>query len=109
MNEASENELSEADLAVLRAFDSAEEVGMSRAGADRATHELSLDEQTTSSQLSSSDLFDGMLVLFVTEADEDIAAMHQALQQLEQGALPTAAMLQVLRRTAHKLKGTAGA
>src|SRR6266581_3862708 len=78
-------------------------------GTNRVTHKLSLDEQTTSSQLPTSDTFDDMLMLFVTEADEDIATMHQVLQQLEHEALLTAAMSQVLRRTAHKLKGTAGA
>ncbi|WP_052890739.1 response regulator [Thermogemmatispora carboxidivorans] len=52
---------------------------------------------------------DDMLVLFVGEADEDIASMRQALTQLEQEDQLDDGYLEALRRSAHKLKGTAGA
>ena len=52
---------------------------------------------------------DDMLVLFATEAEEDIARMHQALDQLKQDERLDAPAFESLHRVAHKLKGTAGA
>src|SRR5258708_14331556 len=51
---------------------------------------------------------DDMLVLFATEAEEDIARMHHALDQLKQEERLDAPAFESLHRTAHKLKGTAG-
>jgi CheY-like chemotaxis protein len=54
---------------------------------------------------------DDMLVLFVTEADEEITTMQHTLHELEQEApasLANSTNLVVLQRSAHKLKGTAG-
>ena len=105
LHPSNQDELSEDDLAVLRAFDMAEELGLNSPTADTATQTLPPVDPT--SQSSTSDIADDMLVLFVTEADEEIAVMRQALRQLEQDDHSTSMM--TLQHSAHKLKGTAGA
>ncbi len=98
------NELSDDDLAVLRAFEMAEEL----ASVDST---IAAPAHSTSPLPPISVVSDDMLVLFVTEADGEIAAMRQALQELEQNApadLANSASLQTVQRSAHKLKGTAG-
>ena len=52
-----------------------------------------------------------MLVLFVTEADEEITAMRQALRGLEQeisADLTNSRTLEILQNSTRKLKGIAG-
>lgn len=49
-----------------------------------------------------------MLILFATEAEEDIGRMRQALAQLEQNDRVDAPTFETLHRVTHKLKGTAG-
>jgi CheY-like chemotaxis protein/HPt (histidine-containing phosphotransfer) domain-containing protein len=101
------NELSDDDLAVLRAFEMTEEL----ASVDST---IAAPAHSTSPLPPISVVSDDMLVLFVTEADGEIAAMRQALQELEQNApadladLANSASLQTVQRSAHKLKGTAG-
>src|SRR6266566_1093638 len=104
-------ELSEDDLAVLRAFEAAEELLVKDASADVSAPGSSLFEQsyaTQSPQSSPGEIPEEMLVLFVTEADEDITAMRETLHHLEQDDPADSASLTALQRTAHKLKGTAG-
>lgn len=103
------DELSEEDLAIIRAFDALEDLMV--AG--------NQDEQTNLRNNSASlSLLDGsfgiespedMLILFASEADEDIGTMRRALQQLEQDNHINSPGLVTLGRSAHKLKGTAGA
>ena len=50
-----------------------------------------------------------MLTLFASEADEDMVTLRRTLQQLEPDEQLDIAHLQTLQRTAHKMKGTAGA
>ena len=112
------DELSDDDLAVLRAFDMAEELASKNpastqevASVDRTTRPLahSTDSLPLTSDISVAS--DDMLVLFVTEADGEIVAMRQALRELEQDTpteLANSASLVTLQRSAHKLKGTAG-
>ena len=50
-----------------------------------------------------------MLLLFAAEMDEDIGQMKHALSQLEQGDTLDETRFTVLRRAAHKIRGTAGA
>ncbi len=50
-----------------------------------------------------------MLLLFASEMDEDIGHMKDALSQLEQGDTLDETRFTVLRRAAHKIRGTAGA
>ena len=98
------NELSDDDLAVLRAFEMAEELAFVDPTIAASVH-------STNPLPPTSFVSDDMLVLFVTEADGEIAAMRQALRELEQNApadLANSASLQTVQRSAHKLKGTAG-
>jgi chemotaxis protein histidine kinase CheA/CheY-like chemotaxis protein len=91
-------ELSEADLAILRAFDESEPDAGSPAapGGGRA-----------------SDAPGGVLLpeeveYFMLEAGETLEAMHEALAQLGPGMADAEAAL-AIQRLAHKLKGAAGA
>src|SRR5215469_6788838 len=90
-------ELSEDDLAVLRAFEAAEVLQMK---VPSAAAQLP--------QFPPGEVPEEMLVLFVTEADEDIRVMRETLHHLEQDDPADSASLTALQRTAHKLKGTAG-
>src|SRR5260370_42307544 len=104
-------ELAEDDLAVLRAFEAVEIVVVKDPCADVSAPGSSLFEQShaaQSPQPSPGEVPEEMLVLFVTEADEDIMVMREALRQLEQDDPADPASLVALQRTAHKLKGTAG-
>lgn len=101
-------ELSAEDLAIIQAFDATDDLVI--AG--------NLDEQQLGMQSGSLPLEKGgpgaenpedMLMLFASEADEDIATMRRALQDLEQDNQRTSPGLVTLGRAAHKLKGTAGA
>lgn len=104
-------ELSEDDLAVLRAFEAAEKLLVKGPSADVSAPGSSLFELShaaQSPQPSPGEVPEEMLVLFVTEADEDITAMRETLRHLEQDDPADPASLTALQRTAHKLKGTAG-
>jgi CheY-like chemotaxis protein/chemotaxis protein histidine kinase CheA len=121
------NELSEDDLAVLRAFDALENLEDAEsapvidlpgtAGTPDTMNTAAQEEHlppgqaagTSGGSLSSFDLLKDMFTLFATEADEDIATMWQALHQLEQDDSITSSSLVTLKQRAHKLKGTAGA
>lgn len=105
-----EDELSADDLAVIQAFDALDDLALSADGMDEPN-----GAQTNSTGLS---LADGtldvenpedMLILFASEADEDIGTMRRALQQVEQDNDGNSPGLVSLGRAAHKLKGTAGA
>ncbi len=100
------DELSSDDLAVIQAFDALDDLALS----------TSLDEQTgnTGSLLLQQGMLgvenpEDMLILFASEADEDISTMRRALQQLLQEHQISSPGLVALGRVAHKLKGTAGA
>src|SRR5579859_7352398 len=101
-----QDELSEADLEVLRAFHSNEEPTPGNPLSQEPALEASQVETAQSPTLMSDD---EMLVLFATEADEDIAAMRVALQRLGQDDRLDSQSLKVLKRSAHKVAGTAAA
>lgn len=99
-------ELSAEDLAIIQAFDALDDLELPG----------DLDEQNGNA--ASISLLDGtlgiessedMLILFASEADEDIGTMKRALQQLEQDNQTNSPGLVTLGRAAHKLKGTSGA
>jgi CheY-like chemotaxis protein/chemotaxis protein histidine kinase CheA len=104
------SELSEDDLAVLRAFEAAEELVVKDSSADVAPGDSSTEQSliSQSPQSSPGEVAEEMLVLFVTEADEDIMLMRESLRHLEQDDSADPTSLMALQRTAHKLKGTAG-
>jgi chemotaxis protein histidine kinase CheA/CheY-like chemotaxis protein len=95
------NDLSENDLAVLRAFEAAEELVVKSVTAN-------LSPASQPPQPAPDNVPEGMLVLFITEADEDIAVMRETLRQLEQDDPADSTSFVTLQRMAHKLKGTAG-
>ena len=106
-DEFNQNELSAEDLAILQAFDEMNLEGWEeeeRSEKDIATRPLT-DQEMGANFLAPEE----MLAIFVGEASEDIATIRQTLQQLEPDDHLDSARLQVLQRTAHKLKGTTGA
>nr|BBH93590.1 hypothetical protein KTA_17890 [Thermogemmatispora argillosa] len=121
-----ESQLTPEDLAIIEAFrqmedleppEGASESEVVSAAAteandgltDRATAANAQGGEPATGSPSSEGGLDDMLALFAAEADEDIAAMRQALAQLEQEDQLDEGRLEALRRCAHKLKGTAGA
>lgn len=107
---SNQNELSPEDQAVLDAFLAMEEPEEQEPASDIANMQSSWPTAAPAS-LSTPALSqdDDMLVLFATEAVEDIARMHQALDQLKHDERLDAPAFESLHRAAHKLKGTAGA
>lgn len=104
-----QDDLSEEDLEVLRAFHSNEEPPAGNSLSQEPALEASFASQAETAQSSALISDDEMLAFFATEADEDIAAMRLALQRLEQDGHLDSQSLQVLKRSAHKVAGTAAA
>jgi chemosensory pili system protein ChpA (sensor histidine kinase/response regulator) len=104
-----QDELSEEDLEVLRAFHSNEEPLAGDPLQQDITLEVSFTSQTETAQSPMFITDDEMLSLFVTEAGEDIAIMRSALQRLEQDFRLDSHGLEALKRSAHKVGGTAAA
>ncbi len=104
-----QDELSEEDLEVLRAFHSNEEPLPDNSLSQEPTLEASFASQTETTQSPSLISDDEMLAFFATEADEDIATMRLALQRLEQDDRLDSQNLEALKRSAHKMAGTAAA
>ena len=102
------DELSAEDLAIIQAFD--EMTDLSNVGnldeQQKATSESSYLLNTGASSVESAD---DMLMLFASEAEEDVATMRRALLELEQDNHANSSGLVTLGRAAHKLKGTSGA
>ena len=101
---SNQNELSPEDQAVLDAFLAMEEPEEQEPAPDTASMQSpwpTVAPASLSAPLISED--DDMLVLFATEAEEDIARMHQALDQLKQDEHLDAPAFESLHRAAHKL------
>lgn len=104
-----QDELSAEDLEVLRAFHALKE-----STTDTPLHQQGMlagspADQPYADQSSAIESEDEMLVIFTTEAGEDIAAMRLALQQVEQDDQVDSPGLKSLKRSAHKMAGTAAA
>src|SRR5260370_33600072 len=69
----------------------------------------SLAGQPYAVQSSAIESEDEMLVIFTTEVGEDIAAMRLVLQRLEKDDKVDSASFKALKRSAHKIAGTAAA
>jgi chemosensory pili system protein ChpA (sensor histidine kinase/response regulator) len=107
MNDAfNQDELSAEDLAILQAFDEMDMVNWEGKGAQKDTSTQPPGEEEAGEKFLAPE---EMLALFVGEADEDITTIRRTLQQLEPDDHLDAAHLQIIQRTAHKLKGTTGA
>ena len=106
-----ENDLSAEDLAVLREFDAMEDFLPDETSHSVETN-LSHSERVEKSaaeggyeEVSPEDL----LLLFISEVEEDVGVLRNGVQQLEPGETLDVVQLQLLERKAHKIKGTAGA
>src|SRR5579859_6692048 len=91
-DEFKQNELSAEDLAILKAFDEMELEGweVERSEQDSSARPLT-DEQMGAEFIAPEE----MLAIFAGEADEDIATIRQALQQMQPGEHLDSASLQV--------------
>ncbi len=99
-----QEDLSQDDLEVLRAFHALEFSTADDSFPHETTPGASLIDQSTAF-LSEDD----MLALFAAEADEEIAAMRLAVKQLELDNRLDSRGLKALKRSAHKVAGTAAA
>src|SRR5260370_28143422 len=109
-----ENELSEDDLAVLRAFEAMEDWNVASDSSVVSAASATWSEPPTSAiaaqeRPDAGDDFGEMLLVFVSEVEEDIARMQRVLNQLEQDDHIQATRFVPLKRAAHKIRGTAGA
>src|SRR5579859_3011960 len=104
-----ESELSAEDLAILRAFDAMED--RQSTPSDPILAPASSEAPLLPPLQDPSDEFssDEMLLLFVSEVEEDLARMQSALLQVEQDDRIDPARFVTLKRMAHKVRGTAGA
>lgn len=102
------SELSPEDLAVLQAFYAMDDTDNAGTPIEHTAAGDPLG-RPESGEPGAFDLEEDMLALFATEADEDISTMRRALEQLEQDEQVDSPHFVSLKRTAHKLKGTAGA
>jgi CheY-like chemotaxis protein/chemotaxis protein histidine kinase CheA len=108
-----QDELSEEDLAVLRAFDAMDmrdwQVAAPEISTLASTGSLTHPNVTIQPSLPDTLSPDDMLTLFVSEVDEDLLTIQRALRKLEPDDQLDIVHLHTLQRTAHKIKGTAGA
>ncbi len=108
-----EEDLSEEDLAVLRDFDAMEfivgeqleETPENPENAAKNVSQSGLSQADTTEAFSQED----MLLLFVSEVEEDISVLRNGVQKLEPTQTLDSGRLDILERKAHKIKGTAGA
>src|SRR6202043_918007 len=96
------------DLAILHTFHALEQLpGASSAQGGEAEHGSAT--RTPVPPYSALDDPCELLLTFAAEADEDIAALRKALADVERDDSLDSSGFFALHRTAHKLKGTAGA
>ena len=104
-----QDELSAEDLEVLRAFHVLQEPTTDNPLPQEGMPAGSLAGQPYAVQSSAIESEDEMLVIFTTEVGEDIAAMRLVLQRLEQDDQVDSPSFKALKRSAHKIAGTAAA
>src|ERR1700692_141368 len=98
-----EEDLSAEDLAILRDFDAMEFISLDETLQNvgtRISTSSTLSADTTE-EYSPED----MLLLFISEVEEDVRILRNGVQQLESGKLPDVAQLHALEHKAHKIKG----
>jgi chemosensory pili system protein ChpA (sensor histidine kinase/response regulator) len=109
-----ENELTEDDLAVLRAFEAMEDWNVAPGPSAHPTASSSRSDSPAPAASfqqvpNTGDGFNDMLLVFVSEVEEDIARMQRALNQLEQDDHIQLTRFVPIKRAAHKIRGTASA
>ncbi len=104
-----EDQLSEEDLAILREFDAMELI------VDEEHNLLSLHgmhetmaANSMSAQATEEPSPEDLLLLFVSEVEEDVNALRAGVRQLRLGEPLDVTRLQSLGRKAHKIKGSSG-
>jgi chemosensory pili system protein ChpA (sensor histidine kinase/response regulator) len=102
-----ENELSEDDLAVLRAFEAMDDDLLQSSSSITSTLNTQLPAQNTTQRVSTEFSFEDMLLVFVSEVDEDISTLRRALNQLEHETHIQPGRFEVFRRYGHKIHGSA--
>jgi chemosensory pili system protein ChpA (sensor histidine kinase/response regulator) len=110
LNDFDEGELSAEDLEVLRAFDAMDSWDSAPTGP--LSGATIAQERATSASPSQNDeeaLAADVLLLFISEAEDDIAHMRRTLSLLEQDDQIQPARFVPIKRAAHKIRGTAGA
>jgi chemosensory pili system protein ChpA (sensor histidine kinase/response regulator) len=105
----SSEELSPEDLAVIRAFDAMDDLVVASSSGEQAVEIQNTSALSSDNSLIGVESPEDMLILFASEADEDIGIMRRALSQVEQDNSTNSPGLVTLGRAAHKLKGTSGA
>ncbi len=110
LNDFDEGELSSEDLDVLRAFDAMDNWNSVPTGPlNEATLTQAPATASSSSQSEEDALAEDVLLLFISEAEEDISHMRRALALLEQDDQIQPSRFVPIKRAAHKIRGTAGA
>lgn len=104
-----EEDLSEEDLAILREFDAmefiaGEQLEATPQNAAKNVSPAGLSQADTTEAFSEED----MLLLFISEFEEDVSVLRSGVQQLEAGEVLDIAQLDTLEHKAHQIKGTAG-
>ncbi|GCF09259.1 ATP-binding response regulator [Dictyobacter arantiisoli] len=99
-----ENELTDEDLEILKSFDAIESWSEPTSLSSSTTPQPA-DTSTTVEQDETLE----MLLVFLEEANEDIAKIRQALNQILQQPQPSPTRFTSFQRAGHKLRGTAGA
>ncbi len=100
------SELSEEDLSILQAFES---MDTWQAQGEAQCQTNNQKKAPAVSQAPSRLEDEEMLLIFATEAEEDISSIHQILNRLVQHEPENLALFVTLKRAGHKLYGTAGA
>ncbi len=103
-DEFGEQELSDEDMAILRAFEA-----MDNWPPETLTASTVPLSSHVTSPLDGPGNDDDMFTLFISEAEEDIHKMQRALDQLEPDGQVNRGRFLALQRAGHKLRGTAGA
>jgi chemotaxis protein histidine kinase CheA/ActR/RegA family two-component response regulator len=110
LNDFDEGELSAEDLEVLRAFDAMDSWDSAPTGPlNGATITQERAAGPSAPQNEEDALAEDVLLLFISEAEDDIAHMRRTLSLLEQDDQIQPSRFTPIKRAAHKIRGTSGA
>ena len=109
MNDFDESELSAEDLEVLRAFDAMSSWEAALTELSNGTISVQAPDTLSSPPSGPAEEANDIFRLFVSEVKEDIARMERTLSQLEQDDQIQPERFIPIKRSAHKIRGTAGA
>jgi chemosensory pili system protein ChpA (sensor histidine kinase/response regulator) len=107
LDEIDQSELSEEDIAILRAFEAMDSWLGAAVNADNSQSADPIAVVSVPRSTSAHD--DDTFMIFIAEAEEDIASMLQTLKRMNQDDAINPDLFIQLQRLGHKLYGTAGA